>query len=45
VNGEPQEATRWAHWALKREVGEDGVEGRSLQGIVWDEFWVSCRTL
>ena len=45
VNGEPQAATRWAHWGLKREVLEDGAEGRTLQGVVWDDFWVSCRTL
>ena len=45
VNGEPQAATRCAHWGLKREVLEDGAEGRTLQGVVWDDFWVSCRTL
>ena len=45
VGGERQAATRWAHWGLKREVLEGGVLGRTLQGVVWDEFWVSCRTL
>ena len=34
VRGVPQAATRWAHWGLKREVLENGVEGRTLQGVV-----------
>ncbi|WVZ49494.1 hypothetical protein U9M48_000851 [Paspalum notatum var. saurae] len=44
VNGEPQAATRWAHWGLKREVLKNGAQGRTLQGVVWDDFWIRYST-
>ncbi|WVZ49919.1 hypothetical protein U9M48_001234 [Paspalum notatum var. saurae] len=44
VGGVPQAATRWAHWALKRKLLEDGSEGRTLQSVVWEDFWSRYKT-